>query len=232
MRKVLLVEDDKDLAMTLSDNLHLEGYYVNWLTDGKKAEQSFQKDHYDIVLLDLMLPNASGYEVLSSIRAKSDVPVIILSAKSQVEDRLKGLKLKADDYLTKPFHLNELFLRMQNILSRSQLMKPKHTGFVIGEYEVDLLRMRLQSRNHEEKINLSESECKALNLFYQKQNQYISREDLIGYIWGLSSTANTRTIDNLVLKFRKIFEKEPTKPIYFVSKRGFGYCLKTSEDEL
>lgn len=229
-RRILVIEDDKDLGATLSENLQLEGYWVDWQSDGLLGLNAAKSKIHDLILLDLMLPNLDGYEILQEIRKSSNVPVMILSAKSQVEDRLQGLELHADDYLVKPFHLKEVFLRIQNLLRRSEsFQKEKLALFKIGKYTIDTEKRKIILPNGDQE-SLSETETKALLFFYTNRNSFLTRDEIMNHVWGFNQSTNTRTIDNMILKFRKIIEETPNQPKYFVSKRGLGYSLQTNEE--
>lgn len=224
--RILLVEDEKSLAETIKLNLELEGHTVVTAGDGRSAVKIFKQGRFNLILLDVMLPEMDGFTVCEIIRLEnSDVPILFLTAKNSSEDKIKGLKLGADDYLAKPFNLEELLLRVQILLKRSvQLQdKVKHLeefafdGFTINFDQREILTP--QNKN----IPLTKKEALLLKLLVERKNEVISREYILETVWGYDIYPSTRTIDNFMVTFRKYFEKDPSNPKHFISVRAVGY---------
>lgn len=227
-KRILLVEDEAHLIDVIKMNLELEGYVVKVADDGKKAIDKFAGQRFDLVVLDLMLPNVDGITVCETIRlTNDDVPILILSAKSASGDRIKGLKAGADDYLVKPFNLEELLLRVNKLIKRGQ--KKQNESLIsevkFGENEVDFTTFDFKGVRGQTGT-LSEKESKLLKLLVDKKNQVVSRDLILELVWGVDVYPSTRTIDNYLLNFRKYFEENPRSPQYFHSVRGVGYKFK------
>lgn len=225
--RILLVEDEHSLSETIKLNLELEGHNVTTVNDGKKALKAIRLARYDLVILDVMLPEIDGFTVCESIRLENNnVPVLFLTAKSSSADRVNGLKMGADDYLTKPFNLEEMLLRINNLLKRSirnsegktvNLIEYTFNGFKINfpRYEVKTPKGKI--------FDLSKKEAAFLKLLIERKNEVISREHILETAWGYDIYPTSRSIDNYMVKFRKYFEKDPANPRYFLSVRGIGY---------
>ena len=224
--KILLVEDEEHLLNTIKLNLELEGYDVQAASDGNKALEVFRKAKPDLVVLDVMLPGMSGLDVCRIIREENDqVPVLFLTAKGTSYDKVYGLKLGADDYLTKPFDLEEFLLRVQILLKR----RPKATDpgavpvvYRFGTNEINFLTYEITDIKGK-KRELSKREVQLLRLLIERKNEVVSRDTILEEIWGVDSYSTSRTIDNYILAFRKYFELNPKEPRYFHSVRGVGY---------
>lgn len=219
MKKILLVEDEESLINVLTLNLELENFTVNVATTGTQALLKFDES-FSLVILDVMLPELSGFDVCREIRKKSQVPVLFISAKGTSSDRINGLKLGADDYLVKPFNLEELLLRV-NILIDRQKVEPGPEVFKFGGHEINF--KTYQAKANGENINLSKREMELLRLLIAKKGQVVSRDQILDTIWGKEQFPTSRTIDNYILNFRKYFEKDSRNPQYFKSLRGIGY---------
>lgn len=223
---VLLVEDEENLHETLKLNLELEGYEVTSANDGMKALEAIKNEYFDLIILDVMLPELDGISVLENIRTRrSEVPVLILSAKNSGGDRILGLKKGADDYLTKPFNLEELLLRVNNLISKSKrILTPRQ---VIDEYKFGKNTINftaLEGTNRQgKKILLTKKEGMLLKLLIENKNEVVPREKILQIVWGYNVYPTTRTIDNFILNFRKYFEDDSRKPKYFHSVRSIGY---------
>jgi two-component system alkaline phosphatase synthesis response regulator PhoP len=224
--RILLVEDEKSLAETIRLNLELEGYTVVTAGDGRSAVKIFKQERFNLIILDVMLPEMDGFTVCEIIRLENpDVPVLFLTAKNSSEDKVKGLKLGADDYLVKPFNLEELLLRVQILLKRSvQLQdKVKHMkvytfdGFTINFDQREIMTPKKQT------IPMTKKESLLLKLLVERKNEVISREYILETVWGYDIYPSTRTIDNFMVTFRKYFEKDPSNPRHFISVRAVGY---------
>ena len=225
--RVLLVEDEQSLADTIKLNLELEGYKVHTATDGKKALKAFKQERFNLIILDVMLPEMDGFTVCESIRLdNAEVPILMLTAKNASADRVNGLRMGADDYLTKPFNLEELLLRIQNLLKRSlrngESKIANNNQYQLADYNINFGEMTLEQGDGK-KINLTKKENALLKLLIDRKNEVVSREHILETVWGYDIYPSTRTIDNFIVTFRKYFEPDPSNPKYFHSVRGVGY---------
>lgn len=227
---LLLIEDNEMLGSTLVDNFQMENYRIDWIKDGKEGYEVAKQELHSLIILDIMLPNLDGFEILKRLRQTSQVPVLILSAKTQIEDKLQGLQLQADDYLTKPFQFKELLLRVQTILRRSQVtpqdMVPLEVS--IGKASFDLRALQVKTEHGTE--NLSEREASLLRLLLTYKNQVVSREKILDAIWGAQKYPSSRTIDNFIVTLRKWIEIDPANPHFIISHRGIGYSLQLKDE--
>lgn len=219
MKKILLVEDEESLINVLELNLEIENYAVTIARDGEEALSAFN-DTFDLVILDVMLPKLSGFDVCEKIRQTSQVPIIFTSAKGTSTDRITGLKLGADDYLVKPFNLEELLLRIGILITRNQ-SEDELDNFSFGTNEINFKTYQIVGNNGTEVI--SKREMELLKLLISRQNEVVSRNEILDKVWGKDHFPTTRTIDNYILSFRKYFEKDPRNPQFFKSLRGVGY---------
>lgn len=221
-----MVEDEANLHETLKLNLELEGYEVFSAMDGKQALQQLSQAHFDGVILDWMMPEMDGITILEHIRLhRKDMPVLMLSARSQAADRILGLKSGADDYLTKPFHLEELLLRVKKLVEKGQALAAptlKLDQFVFGPNRIDFQLQKAIGQNGET-IDLSRKETLLLKLLVEHDGQVVDRDKILQVVWGYQVYPTTRTIDNFILGFRKYFEADTRQPQYFHSVRGVGY---------
>jgi len=223
---ILLVEDEENLHEALRLNLELEGYQVVSAMDGMQALKALQNQYFDLMILDIMLPEMDGIEVLETIRVQNnELPVLILSAKNTSADRVMGLKKGADDYLTKPFNLEELLLRVQKLIEKNKKLLDKETVgeiYQFGKNAVDFKAQEAINKNGEH-IQLSKKEAMLLKLLFENKNEVVPREKILQTVWGYNVYPTTRTIDNFILSFRKYFEEDSRNPKYFHSVRGVGY---------
>jgi len=223
--RILLVEDESSLLETIKLNLELEGYAVQTAKDGKSALKHFKNERFNLVILDVMLPEMDGFTVCESIRlVNPDIPVLFLTAKNTTADRLTGLKIGGDDYLSKPFNLEELLLRVQILLRRS--MRPADGGQIVQEVQIGDKTVNfslLEIMNGGDTIKLTKKEALLLKLLVERKNEVVSREHILETVWGYDIFPSTRTIDNFIVSFRKYFEKDPANPRFFQSVRGIGY---------
>jgi two-component system alkaline phosphatase synthesis response regulator PhoP len=223
---ILLVEDEENLQEALKLNLELEGYEVTSSYDGASAIKSFQAEHFDLIILDVMLPELDGISVCETIRLTNpSIPILILSAKNSSADRVLGLKKGADDYLTKPFNLEELLLRVDKLIRKSEQMaarSPLPDIYAFGENKIDFKALEGSNKN-QEKILLSKKEAMLLKLLIENKNEVVPREKILQTVWGYNVYPTTRTIDNFILSFRKYFESDSRHPQHFHSVRGIGY---------
>ncbi|MBK6937281.1 MAG: response regulator transcription factor [Chitinophagaceae bacterium] len=223
---ILLVEDEENLHEALKLNLELEGYNVTSAFDGAAALNAIQNEYFDLIIMDVMLPEMDGISVIETIRiSNNDVPVLILSAKNSSADRVLGLKKGADDYLTKPFNLEELFLRITKLVDKNRKLQDKTTvgdTYAFDNNTIDFKGQQAIKANGE-KIELSKKETMLLKLLIENKNEVVPREKILQTVWGYNVYPTTRTIDNFILNFRKYFEEDSRNPKYFHSVRGVGY---------
>lgn len=222
---ILLVEDEENLHDTLRLNLEIEGYEVTSAYTGPEALTKIQSEYFDLVILDIMLPEIDGISVLETMRlSKVESPVLILSARNTSADRIMGLRKGADDYLTKPFELEELLLRIQNLVAKAKRteVKTEKNGYGFGGHAIDF-KAQVATLKNGETVPLSKKEAMLLQLLLDHANEVITREKILQTVWGYNVYPNTRTIDNFILNFRKYFEEDSRNPRYFHSVRGMGY---------
>ena len=223
---ILLVEDEENLQEALKLNLEMEGYEITTAYDGVEALKAVQKEFFNLIILDVMLPELNGIVVLETIRLNNpDIPILILSARNSSADRVLGLKKGADDYLTKPFNLEELLLRVNNLIKKSEQLgsrQPLQDMFSFGNNRIDFKALEAYNRSGE-KISLTKKEIMLLKLLIENKNEVVTREKILQAVWGYNVYPTTRTIDNFILNFRKYFEEDSRNPKYFHSVRGIGY---------
>jgi DNA-binding response OmpR family regulator len=227
MSKILIVEDEPNMRLGLKDNLEFEGYEVDFNEDGEAGLKSILEGSYDLVLLDVMLPKMSGFDVCRSVRKKgNNVPIILLTAKGEEIDKVLGLELGADDYVTKPFSIRELLARIKAVLRRGEdraQSKNKNNLNKIGKIEIDF-----SSYNAFEdglSVQMSHKEFEILNFLWNRKNSTVSRDDLLNSVWGYDESPTTRTVDNFILKLRQKIEKDPNHPKIILTVHGIGYKL-------
>ena len=225
--RILLVEDEETLAIGLEYNLSAEGYFVEMADDGKKAISCIDSKSYDLIILDIMLPYFDGFEIATHIR-KSDpqIPILFLTAKTTAEDRIKGLQVGADDYLTKPFHLDELLLRVKGMLRRKSWYQQatEETPLArFGKNEINFENFKAIADNQE--IQLTVYEAMLMKYLIDRKDKIVSRKELLQNVWNISSEVETRTVDNFIVRLRKYFEQDPNNPVYIKSIRGRGYIF-------
>jgi len=219
---ILLVEDENNLASVIKLNLELDGYSVIIADNGQKSVDIFRNLKPDLVILDIMLPELNGIEACKQMKKiNSDTPVLFLSAKSAGADKIEGLKSGGDDYLTKPFNLEELLLRVQILLKRHQ-SNSKEDKYVLSNFSIDFNTFEI-IENTGKKIDMPNREMKLLKLLISKEGQVVSRTEIMQQLWNPSENPSARTIDNYILNFRKIFEPESSETKHFHSIRGVGY---------
>lgn len=221
--RILLAEDEENIRDIVKLNLELENFEVVETDNGKEAVQLFHEQHFDLIILDVMMPEMNGFEVCEQIRlTNTSVPVIFLTAKDTSQDRITGLKKGADDYLTKPFTLEELLLRIQNLLKRSNRQAHDESEvFTFGSNKVNFATF--EAVGNQGAFNLTKKEAMLLKLLVERKNEVVSRNQILQFVWGYDVFPTTRTIDNFILSFRKYFEEDPANPRYFLSIRGVGY---------
>lgn len=222
--RILLVEDEDNIREALKLNLELEGYEVVSTANGRKALDIIGGQHFDLLLLDVMLPDVDGFTITEQVRlTNQEVPIVILTAKDISQDRITGLKKGADDYITKPFNLEELLLRIRSLLRRSKRVK----GEVPEMYEFGGNRINFSTFEaitwRENTLVLTKKESMLLKLLVERNQEVVSRNQILQAVWGYDVFPSTRTIDNFILAFRKYFERDAKDPQYFHSIRGIGY---------
>ncbi len=223
---ILLVEDEENFQEALKLNLELEGYEVTLSGDGAQALKQIQQEHFDLIILDVMLPEIDGITVLETLRlTDTELPVLILSAKNSSADKVLGLKKGADDYLTKPFNLEELLLRVNKLLIKGSQLSIRQSipdVYSFARNKIDFKAQEVTLKNGT-KILLTRKETMLLKLLVENKNDVVTREKILQTVWGYQVYPTTRTIDNFILNFRKYFETDSRHPRYFHSVRGVGY---------
>ncbi|MBN2226130.1 MAG: response regulator transcription factor [candidate division Zixibacteria bacterium] len=224
-RRILLVEDEKHLAEGIMLNLEAEGFETVWAADGNTAMDQYHAGRFDLILLDIMLPGIDGLEVCRRIRAElGTVPILFLTARDRLDDKKEGLAIGADDYITKPFDIEELILRMKAIFRRQTWLASEEISGAIyafpgGSIDFRKFEARTSSGTH----RLSNKECLLLKLFSEHPGEVLSRNMILDGVWGYNAYPSSRTVDNFILRFRKYFEPDPARPIYFHTEFGTGY---------
>jgi len=224
--RILLVEDESHFLEAITLNLEMEGYEVIQAVDGKQGYKYFKSAKFDLIILDLMLPHIDGLTLCKNIRLENaHVPIIMLTAKGSNQEKVEGLKSGADDYITKPFNLEEFLLRVQSLLRRSSSGTVKNTVpdiITIGNKTINFLTYEVSGASTEVVV-LSKKEVQLLKLLVDKENEVVSRDTILEEIWGYEIYPTARTIDNFILNLRKYFEENPKEPKHFHSIRGVGY---------
>lgn len=231
--RILIVEDEKHLAEALAHNLKFEGYTPVVAGDGETALEKLAGEEFDLVVLDVMLPGLSGFEVCDRIReAGNRVPVLFLTARNTDADRLAGLRHGGDDYMTKPFLLEELVLRIRGILRRQEWYQTpvaERGIFKFGDNEVNFRTFKARGPRGE--VQLTEKECMLIKLLVERQGQVVSRELILERVWGYKYGSSSRTIDNFIVRLRRYFEEDPRDPKFIHSVRGVGYRFTPEGEE-
>ena len=238
MKRILVVEDEEHLAIGIKYNLEAEGYDVVMVGEGRDALAVLKQDpqSIDLVILDLMLPGMSGYAVCQTLREQgNEVPVLMLSARTLVEDRVRGYDVGADQYLQKPFDLEELISMTRNLLGWRGRAPFRPTGKMAGPI-LEFGRAHVNFDTFEvtvadERRPLTHTEMKLLRYFAENEGSVVTRAQLLEHVWGMSHTPTTRTVDNFIVNLRKTFEEDPAKPKHFLSVRGAGYRFVAGGEE-
>jgi DNA-binding response OmpR family regulator len=232
MSRILIIEDDASIREGLTDTLKVKGYDVDAARTGQEGLELFEKQAPDLVILDLMLPDMEGFDVCRKLKASHqqslDVPVIILTARGQELDRVRGLELGADDYVTKPFSLLELLARVSAVLRRSNRAQPATDADGVDEIrfgDVEISFRRHEGTKGGKPLSLSDRAYLIMQVFARHRGEVLSREQLLHEAWGYSRELNTRTVDNHVVKIRQQIEDDPNNPRYLVTVHGVGYKL-------
>lgn len=223
MSKILIVEDEPAMQMGLKDNLEFDGYAVEIADTGKYGLDKILTNSFDLVLLDVMLPEMSGFDVCKRVRAEGiQTPIILLTARGEEIDKVLGLELGADDYVTKPFSVRELLARIKALLRRTGTTADAPAGIVqIGRVLVDF--DNFQAREGGAEIKMSHKEFEVLKYLYENRNDLVSRYDLLENVWGYQESITTRTVDNFILRLRQKVEENPANPHIILTVHGSGY---------
>ena len=230
---ILVVEDEDSLAQGLVFNLQEEGYTVTRAADGLQALQLFDEREFDLVILDIMLPYHDGFEIAETVREKQpQLPILMLTARTSTGDRIHGLETGADDYMTKPFHLKELLLRVKGMLKRKEWYKDLSVSQPVirfGDNEVDF--SNLTAVAGENSIQLTQHEAMVLRYLVEHEGKVVSRSELLKKVWHTNPDIETRTVDIFIMRLRKYFEPIPSKPVFFKSIRSAGYMFQQKEKQ-
>lgn len=227
MSRILIVEDEPNMRLGLKDNLEFEGYEVDLAEDGAAGLQKIMDGTYSLVLLDVMLPKMSGFDVCKNVRSKGNkTPVILLTAKGEEIDKVLGLELGADDYVTKPFSLRELLARIKAVIRRGE----ETTGASANKDFVKIGRIEVNFASYNafedgQPVQMSHKEFEILNFLWNHKNATTSRDDLLNNVWGYDESPTTRTVDNFILKLRQKTENDPNHPQVILTVHGIGYKL-------
>lgn len=230
---ILIVEDEEHIAKGIQFNLEAEGFSTKVIADGLEAIRAILEEQPDLVILDVMLPGADGFSVCDKVRTKgSRVPILFLTVRDMEDDRIRGLELGGDDYMTKPFSVRELIHRIRAILRREEWYRQSSSADNILEFggnRIDFAAFKVWTRGGE--IQLTQKECMLLKLLAQRQGQVVDRDTILNTVWGYNRYPSTRTIDNLVLRLRKVLEKDPKHPKHLQTLYGAEYKLTLDESE-
>lgn len=221
--RILLVEDEENIRDVVKLNLEMDDYEVVSTGNGREALKYFKEQHFDLVLCDVMLPEVDGFAITEQIRLTNlEIPILLLTAKDTPADKITGLKKGADDYVTKPFNLEELLLRVRGLIKRTS-KSPENTPEVyeFGNNKVNFATYEAIGNKGE--FTLTKKEAMLLKLLIDRKNEVVSRQQILQSVWGYDVYPSTRTIDNFILSFRKYFESDPKQPAFFQSVRGVGY---------
>lgn len=222
MIRLLVVDDEPSMVMGLKDNLEFEGYQVRTASDGAEAYAILKNETFDLVVMDVMMPGLSGFDVCKKLRADGDsTPILLLTARGQEMDRVLGLELGADDYLTKPFSLRELLARIKAVLRRTR--PAEATAVVIGQLSVDFAKQT--AIRDGVPVALTHREFELLQYLIRKRGVAVTRDELLEQVWGYGESPTTRTVDNFILRLRKAVEIDPSQPAHILTAHGVGYKL-------
>jgi two-component system alkaline phosphatase synthesis response regulator PhoP len=223
---LLVVEDEESLREAIKLNLELEGYEVTTVDNGAAVLKAVKHEYFDLIILDIMLPEMDGITVCENIRMQNnEVPILFLSARNSGADRIEGLKKGGDDYITKPFNLEELLLRVEKLVVKNKKLKERNAApdvYTFGRCKIDFTAQSGKDKDGKT-LELSKKEVALLKLLVEHKNEVVSREHILQVVWGYNVYPTTRTIDNFILNFRKYFEKDTRSPRHFHSVRGVGY---------
>jgi two-component system alkaline phosphatase synthesis response regulator PhoP len=223
---LLVVEDEESIREAIKLNLEIEGYEVTTVDNGAAVLKAIKNEYFDLIVLDIMLPEMDGLTVCENIRMQNnEVPILFLSARNSGADRIEGLRKGGDDYLTKPFNLEELLLRVEKLVVKNKKLKERNSApdvYTFGRCKIDFTAQTAKDKEGKA-VELSKKEMALLRLLIEHKNEVVSREHILQVVWGYNVYPTTRTIDNFILNFRKYFEKDTRNPKHFHSVRGVGY---------
>jgi two-component system alkaline phosphatase synthesis response regulator PhoP len=223
---LLVVEDEESIREAIKLNMELEGYEVTTVDNGAAVLKAVKNEYFDLIILDIMLPEMDGITVCENIRMQNnEVPILFLSARNSGADRIEGLRKGGDDYMTKPFNLEELILRVEKLVVKNKKLKERNSApdvYTFGKCKIDFSAQAGKDKDGKA-IELSKKEIALLKLLIEHKNEVVSREHILQVVWGYNVYPTTRTIDNFILNFRKYFEKDTRNPRHFHSVRGVGY---------
>jgi DNA-binding response OmpR family regulator len=226
MKKILIVDDELNMVNGLKDNLEFEGYEVDTAMDGQTGLQKITGNRYDLILLDVMLPHVSGFDICRQARKQGvETPVILLTAKGEEIDKVLGLELGADDYITKPFSLRELLARIKAILRR---VPDNGEGTESGNVRIGSIMVNFKNytaTDGQQDIKMSHKEFEVLHFLYKNQGKTVDRDDLMSSVWSIDYDITTRTVDNFILKLRQKIETDPVNPRIILTVHGVGYKM-------
>lgn len=226
MTKILVVDDEQNMRSGLKDNLEFEGYEVDTANNGEEGLKKIFDNIYNLIILDIMMPKMNGFDVCKAARKNGIVtPIILLTAKGEEIDKVVGLEIGADDYVTKPFSLRELLARVKAILRRGEnlLMNESDREVKIGKLDVNFSGFKATSKQKD--VSLSHKEFEILHFLWKRRNTTVSRDDLLSEIWGYDENPTTRTVDNFILKLRQKVETDPNHPKIIITVHGIGYKM-------
>ncbi|MBV6644680.1 MAG: response regulator transcription factor [Cyclobacteriaceae bacterium] len=227
MEKILVVEDELNMRIGLKDNLEFEGFEITMAADGEVGLQRILDDNYNLIILDIMLPKMSGFDVCKQARkAGVSTPIIFLTAKGEEIDKVLGLELGADDYITKPFSVRELVARVKAVLRRSNTISENSESIgtiIIGRLEIDF--DKYEARVEDLTTKMSHKEFEVIQYLWKHKNEVVSRYQLLQDVWGYDAQPTTRTVDNFILKLRQKIEENPNDPKSILTVHGAGYKL-------
>ncbi len=224
MKKILIIEDEAAMRAGLRDNLEIEGYSVDEAADGLEGLEKIKLQKYDLIILDVMMPGLSGFDVCKKTRALGNLtPIILLTAKGEEIDKVLGLELGADDYITKPFSLRELLARVKVILRRTENFNVPNDEYTVGNLNINFSNYSASSNG--EDVNLSHREFEVIKYLIDNKNAIVTRDDLLRDVWGLENKITTRTIDNFILRLRQKIETDSNHPKIILTIYGVGYKL-------
>ncbi|MCK9409968.1 MAG: response regulator transcription factor [Bacteriovoracaceae bacterium] len=225
MARILVIEDEPEMQRGLRDNLEFEGYTVQVIGEGKKAMETIRSAKFDLILLDVMLPGMSGFDICKNARTEGiTAPIIMLTAKGEEVDKVLGLEFGADDYITKPFSLRELLARVKAVLRRVPVnTKTVSAKATIGALEIDFESYTAQKKG--KPVAMTSKDFDILKYLWIHQQQVISRDELLKHVWGYDESISSRTVDNFIVKLRRHVEKDPSSPKHIITIHGTGYKL-------
>jgi len=227
MHRILIVEDEENMRLGLKDNLEFEGFEVDIAEEGNSGLKKILDNPYSLILLDVMLPNISGFDICKTVRGKGvNTPIILLTAKGEEIDKVLGLELGADDYVTKPFSLRELLARVKAVLRRGRgevEVNGDHNDLQIGNLTINFSSYNASTGKDE--VKMSHKEFEILHYLWQHKNDTVSRYKLLEDVWGYNEQPTTRTVDNFILKLRQKVEQSPNDPKIILTVHGVGYKL-------